>query len=160
MLNPKLPGGIKSRDKKELIDWIVRTGKYYTSALLPNDIERGEIGECFDTCALRVAHHVFVKGKAKYRYVEGVAMCFAGTDRLDKLKGIWVLHAWLTDGVHAFDTTWLTLNPQGKEVAMPAIYVGFEMKIKQVVDFMAKTKYQGILANGWRAPELAEKSFL
>lgn len=129
----------------------MRTGKQYEPALLPKGIERGEVGKCFDTCIMRAL-------TSELRYVEGVAMCYAGKDRLDKLKGTWILHAWLTDGVHAYDPTWHALDPKGEEVPMPAVYVGVEMDPEAVAKFMAKTEYAGVFANEKRNPALAEKA--
>lgn len=138
---------------EEIVERVLRVGKQYEPALLPPDIARGETGKCFDTALIAA-----LTSSGKYRYVESVAMAYAGRDMLDKLKGTWVLHAWLTDGEHAFDPTWYALNPQGVEVPFPGIYVGIEMDTMAAADFVRRTEYQGILANAWRHPKLAEKA--
>ncbi len=70
-----------------------------------------------------------------------------------------VLHAWLTDGEFAFDPTWKAFDKEtGKEVApTPVNYIGIEMDIKLVAEFMLETGYQGIFANGWRSDALARE---
>lgn len=137
---------------QELINRILLQGRQYQSALLPKGVTRGPIGKCFDITLLNAMHN------RSLRYVEGVAMTYAGTDKLAKLKGRWILHAWLTDGTHAFDPTWRALDPQGNEVAMPTAYVGIEMDTMAVAHFVLTTKYSGVLANADKNPELAREA--
>lgn len=131
---------------------IQKVGKFYEPALLPEGIERGDVGKCFDTCMMAAIRNPHL------RYVEGVAMTFAGKDMVAKIKGKWVLHAWLTDGEKAFDPTWYALDPEGKERVMPTVYVGIEMDIRDVAAFVKATEYQGVIANRHRHPELSRKA--
>lgn len=141
------------KDHEEIVEFVLRIGKRYKPALLPPEISRGETGKCFDTSLIEA-----LRSSGRYRYVEGVAMAYAGRDMLDKLKGTWVLHGWLTDGVHAFDPTWYALDPQKVEVPFPGIYIGIEMDPMRAAAFVRETEYQGVLANAWRNPKLAEKA--
>lgn len=118
-------------------------GKEYEPALLPADIPRGKEGNCFDWCALQTA-----KLFPKYQYVEGIT---TNPEHPDE----WVLHAWMTDGTHAFDPTWNAIQDySGKEVPMPSAYCGIAFNMRDVRDFMTETGYQGILANRARDIEL------
>lgn len=119
--------------------------KRYMPALLPDDISRGKLGECFDTCIMIATEN------RKYKYVEGYASP-PGTK-------VPILHAWLTDGEHAFDPTWDCFNQFGERKPIPATYIGMEMDTDLVIMFMRKTGYQGIIANHFRAPKLAQKVF-
>lgn len=126
----------------EEYDLVIKIGKSYQPALLPADIKRMELGSCFDASAIQALYN------QKYRYVEGIAKSFRDND--------WKLHAWLTDGVHAFDPTWkCLLNHTGEEIPFPGEYIGIEMDIMKVAEFMAATEYQGVIANRWRNEELA-----
>lgn len=122
-----------------------RGSKVYIPAPLPVEIERGPVGKCFDWSALQAA-----KLHPKYKYVEGIA----------EIEGQWGLHAWLSDGIQAFDPTWAVYR-DGVETreAPPAKYIGIEMDIKKVAKFMTTTKYQGVLGNYWRNPTLADACF-
>jgi hypothetical protein len=118
--------------------------KHYDPALLPGDIKRGDVGTCFDTCiiaALECGH---------YDYVEGYARVY---------NGDWHLHAWLTDGVTAYDPTWQATDPDGNDMPVPAEYFGMAMNYRLVAEFMRVTEYQSILTNHWRDPVIAEKIF-
>lgn len=121
---------------------IMRKGKQYIPALLPADIPRGKMGHCFDNCAV-----IAIEGK--YKYVEGIAGSFK--------DGVQIMHAWLTDGVHAFDRTWKAYDLDGKEIPFPGFYIGIEMDVHSVAEFMLKTKHAGVFPNAYMAPELAEK---
>lgn len=128
---------------------IQKFGKEYKPAELPPDLRPGRLGWCFDDCIIQLIDR---KLMAKYRYVEGIARAH----EIETFK----LHAWLTDGEHAFDPTWLVednltgktshLNPYGT-------YIGIEMPTMDVLRFMQDTEYQGIIANGWRSRKLAKK---
>lgn len=127
---------------------IEKYGRKYKPAVLPDDIERGVQGICFDWCALQAAKN------RKYTYVEGIAL-----DPDLARQGIkrWILHAWLTDGKRAYDPTWNAIrDADGKEVPIPTIYIGIPMTIQSVHLFMSMTGYQGLLANRWRLPELVD----
>lgn len=123
---------------------VSKQGIQYKPALLPKDIERGQPGDCFDWCMMQVLNN------RDYRYVEGVAQ-----DPTDPSN--WVYHAWLTDGVHAFDPTWQAVDNNGIEHAVPTIHVGIEFDIKEVAEFVSVTEYKAVLANKWRAPELFKR---
>lgn len=125
----------------EQIEFIKRKGKEYTPALLPSDIVRGPLGRCFDTCAQ-------IAGACKYKYVEGIALNPSNPDQM-------ILHGWVTDGIHAFDPTWKSFQGD-EEIPIPTKYTGIEMDIAKVFDFMRTTEYQGVIANAWRNPELAD----
>lgn len=123
---------------------ILRYGKTYEAAELPDDIERGPTGKCFDWCMVQV-----INSKGKYRYVEG----FASAPQDGRLT----LHAWLTDGEHAYDPTWGIENTETGHVHhMDLRYVGVEMDIKDVMIFVQRTTYQGLLGNRWRWPEYVD----
>lgn len=122
-------------------------GKSFIPTLLPADITRGEVGTCFDHCVVEC-----LKSNGKYRYVEGIARVPLSPDE-------WIVHAWLTDGVFAYDPTWRAFDKIGMDIIIPTEYTGIEMDIKKVVKFMKKTGYQSVLANHWRNPKLAAEIF-
>jgi hypothetical protein len=116
--------------------------KEYEPMLYPEKLPRMPVGTCFDSCFQLAQQY-------GYGYVEGLA-------RPAHLDG-WILHAWLTDGEHAIDPTWIAFTSKKKQVLLPVEYIGIEMDIKHVAQFVNDTGYQGVLANKWRAPELAER---
>lgn len=119
-------------------------GKKYIPAMLPPEIERGRVGDCFDWTLIQA--HL----NPKYKYVEGIAK------RLNKDE--WVLHAWLTDGVHAFDCTWgVQFNQGGQVYPLPTEYIGVEIDTKGTADFYRATEYKSVLWNGWRDEQRSEK---
>jgi len=127
-------------------DNVLRFGKRYIPAPLPPDLRRMPMGHCFDNCEL-----LALESHGKYRYVEGVARSYR--------NDVWLLHAWLTDGVHAFDPTWhFKFNDNDQELPFPGDYVGIEMDHWHVAEFMLTTEYAGVLANAWRAIDLAQKA--
>lgn len=128
----------------QLIAYVQRFGKNYRSQLLPNDIERGRVGDCFDHCTIQAMRN------RKYKYVEGIAL-EPGT------KDSWMLHAWLTDGESAFDPTWLAIKG-GEKMPVPTIYIGVEMEIDNVIEFMLSTRYKSVLSNAWRDPQAADRA--
>lgn len=135
---------------QQFLEFVFEHGKQYIPAILPKDISRGEIRLCYDNCAARVLH------SKKYKYVEGIVR----DPNIDGVAHRWILHAWITDGVHAFDPTWKCLNNKtGEEAPMPTIYIGLEMPIRAVGEFMIETEYGGVCANAWRSPSLAQKCF-
>lgn len=124
---------------------IMRYGKTYQAAECPDDIERGEPGKCFDWCMVQA-----INSQGKYRYVEGFTS--------EAHSGKMVLHAWLTDGVHAFDPTWgIEDKDTGHVFAMDLRYIGVEMDLKYVMQFVKATGYQGLLGNRWRAPAYVDE---
>lgn len=130
----------------EQIDLILSKGKQYTPALLPADIPRGKLHDCFDHCAIAAA-----KNFRKYKYVEGLA-------RHPLKPEEWILHAWLTDGTHAFDPTWQCFDQDKVEQPVPTIYIGLEIDLLALANFMKVTGYKSIFANAWRNPALAAKA--
>lgn len=129
---------IKLRLPKAIRHLLVH-GNRYVPALLPDDLERLKFGHCYDNCAATALIH---KGTSKYRYVEGIAIVPGKRP---------IPHAWLTDGVHAFDLTWFAHDGEGNERPMSVVtYIGIEMPINAVIDFMKATKYSGVFMNGWR----------
>lgn len=136
----------------DCVDWFLENGNNYTPRALPADIDRGEVGTCFDWCVVSALH-----SNGKYRYVEGVAR------RTDIPNDYWRLHAWMTpadtDG-SAFDPTWGMRNETGiVNIAPPFQYKGIVMDIKAVSKFMLKTEYAGVLANAHRAPKDARRAY-
>lgn len=130
---------------RQILRIVITHGKDYESALLPDDIEPGPLGQCYDWCFFQA-----VKNR-KYRYVEGLA--------IDPRNGEVILHAWLTDGIYAFDPTWHALDEFDKKVPIPYDYLGIEMDILHVHAFMKSTGYQGVLGNRWRNPGLAHFAY-
>lgn len=108
-------------------------GKSYKAAPVPPDIELGPLGWCYDWSMIQCATL-----EEKYRYVEGIA--------LDPQTSKWELHAWLTDGTHAFDATWAVLK-RGNRTYLKTKYIGIEMPIFDVLRFVRKTEYQGVIPN-------------
>lgn len=123
-------------------------GKRHYGAVLPKELPRGRIGDCFDHCILLAMMF------PQYRYVEGIAKVPNKKD--------WIYHAWLTDekGEVAYDPTWHAKDESEEDVGTFMIhYIGVVMDTKKVADFMLETKYKAVLKNYWRAPELADKIF-
>lgn len=128
---------------------IQKFGKEYEPAELPPDLRPGRLGWCFDDCIVQLTNRDL---QAKYRYVEGLA-------RATKSDFL-VLHAWLTDGVHAFDPTWSVhhnLTGRISHYNPSAYYCGIEMPALDVMRFMSATEYQCVIGNGWRNRRLAKK---
>lgn len=125
---------------------IQKFGKEYKPALLPSDLHRGRVGWCFDDSIIQLTDPELRK---KYRYVEGMARATPNEPL--------TLHAWLTDGIYAYDPTWwaFDIHKQPKEV--PGYYCGIEMDAFDVMHFMHETEYQGVIGNGWRNRKLAAK---
>jgi len=127
---------------KQSLQYIKKHGTNFVPAVLPKDLQRGDVGDCFDICAIQALHH------QQYQYVEGIAKV---------RNGRWIYHAWLTDGVHAFDPTWRAITDEGWDKPIPAEYLGVILPIMQVAEFMKKTEYKAVFANRFRAPELVER---
>lgn len=130
---------IKRDPTREEIRLVKQHGKQYRPAILPADIKRGPLGWCFDWSMIEC-----IRLHEKYRYVEGLAKG-PGDD--------WILHAWLTDGTHAYDATWLAYkNSTGEEMVPPVKYIGIEMPLLAVMLFVKKTEYQGVIFNRDKDP--------
>lgn len=125
----------------EHFDLIERLGQEYHAALLPSDLKRWPVGSCYDASAIQAVMN------RKYTYVEGIAQTTNG----------WVCHAWLTDGLHAFDPTWYAYKEKDTEVPYPGRYFGIPIDLADLGEFMSATGYQGIFPNSWRAPEIAKR---
>ena len=125
----------------ELVDWLFENGTSYTSALLPKEVHRGPVGQCYDVCLLNAVM------QKNLRYVEGIA--------LSRKDHEWIQHAWLTDGTYAYDPTWKALDRAGNEVAIPTAYIGVEIPTDAAARYVLATEYAGIIANAWRKPEQA-----
>lgn len=126
---------------RQIATLVVKRGKFYRSSVLPKDIPRGDVGICFDWCALQAAKN------RKYRYVEGLASNPENPED-------WLLHAWLTDGENAYDPTWSAKDDDGVEHPVPSQYLGIEMDIEKVANFMTTTGYQGVIANHYRNEQI------
>lgn len=129
---------------QELLNRIKMSGVSYKPCLLPPDVLRGEVKHCYDVSVMRA-----LESNGKYHYVEGMVILWDGRE---------VLHAWLTDdeGENAYDPTWKAFGENDEEVPVPGIYIGFELDVRVVAEFMVKTHYQGLLPNGYLAPEIFE----
>jgi hypothetical protein len=125
---------------------IQKFGKEYKPALLPPDLRRGRVGWCFDDSIIQLTDE---KLRQKYRYVEGIARSTPDEPL--------TLHAWLTDGIHAYDPTWWAFGLQNEPRVVPGFYLGIEMPALDVMRFMSATTYQGVISNGWRNKPLAKK---
>lgn len=135
---PLIPGGITP----EIRSWIDELGKEYKPANLPDDIERGPAGYCFDACTMNLLI------SNKYQYVEGMAFSGEG----------WYYHAWLTDGVHAYDPTWQIIGKGGMEHPLnPLRYIGFVIPTGFLMFFNFKTQQAGVLGNRARYPQAVDK---
>lgn len=121
--------------------YIERRGKKYIPALPPSKFRRGEVGTCFDTCLVAAMQH-------GVKYVEGFAK--------NPISKKWILHAWVTDGVHAYDLTWQAFL-EGQEIPVPTEYRGVEMDTKLVADFVVSTGFKCILRNAPKDYKLARK---
>lgn len=129
-------------DDQQIAEYILKNGKQYKPALCPAFITRGKVGDCFDICLLNALH-------SELRYVEGIA-------KHPKKEHEWILHAWLTDGVHAYDPTWRAETADKTEIPVPTFYVGIEMDTEGVARFVQATKYKSVIANAEKNRELAE----
>lgn len=116
-----------------IINFLEQHGKRYKPALCPEFIERGKVGECYEM-SLAMAYI-----NKQVRYVEGIAVA---PDTKE-----WILHAWVTDGEHAYDPTWRAFNGDKHEVPVPTVYIGIELDTDLSLEFFVSTGYKGIFAN-------------
>jgi hypothetical protein len=124
---------------KYITNLIDRHGVCYEPALLPADLTHGKLHHCFDVALLAALH-----SDGKYQYVEGLARTYH--------EDQWTVHAWLTDGTHAFDPTWRALDPQGKDILLPVLYFGVPLDIKLASKYVMKTGQAGIIPNRHAEP--------
>lgn len=125
------------------VTYIIEHGKRYEPAVLPPGFIYGAVGDCFDEC-IRTLIRFDINGIEGYKYVEGLA-------EDPKNKGRWILHAWLTDGERAYDLTWRCegmIDGVKFNFAVPTTYIGIEMDMECVADFVRTTGHKSILANG------------
>lgn len=135
--DPIIPGEITPAIEA----WVKELGQEYKSANLPADIERGPTGTCFDTCTMNILM------SNKYQYCEG--MTFNGVQ--------WFYHAWLTDGIHAYDPTWQIIGKGGFDNPNnPLRYIGFVIPTGFLMFFNFKTQYAGVLGNRARYPQAVD----
>lgn len=121
--------------EETVVNVLYDVSRQFKPAVLPSDIDRGRLGDCFDHCLIQALK------SDKYDYVEGFA-----TDP-NNPEGDMLLHAWLTDGVHAFDPTWIATDDNGIERPFPSIYMGLVIDKKIVARWVMQTKYKCFLAN-------------
>ncbi len=122
-----------SKLTSRILNFIETNGKEYKPAVCPDFINRGPVGECFEySLAASYIHKQF-------RYVEGIALT---PDTRE-----WVLHAWVTDGEHAYDPTWRAFDKENNEVPIPTIYIGVELDTDLAMEFFVYTGYKGVFAN-------------
>ena len=129
---------------KELIYYLQEHGTKYIPSRRLTDIPSGKVGDCFDHCLISVLTRSHLK------YVEGIAI-----NPLDRTE--WILHAWLSDGLYAYDPTWLAKDKEGKEIPVPTLYIGIPFETRAVAKFVSETEYKSIMANGWRCRMLADE---
>lgn len=135
-------------NKRSFLDEFVhQKGRRFYANLLPEDIQRGEVGDCFDHCLLQAVY-----SKGKYFYCEGVAY----------INGAWRHHAWLTnkEALVAFDPTWNAIDQEGRERPLDMVfYLGAVLNLDLVIKFVVKTEYKSPLANHEKNPEIADEIF-
>lgn len=127
---------------KYIINLVEYNGKEYKPALLPDDIKRGQVGACFDFSLLQA-----FASRGKYQYVEGIAI----------YKGKTHVHAWLSDGVHAFDPTWLCYDKDKIERPLPVVYLGVALDVQTATSYFLVTERSGIIPNRALLPNLFEE---
>ena len=99
------------RTLQQIVKKVLKHGKSYIPDMLPEEIDRGRVGDCFDHTLVQALRH------PKYKYVEGIAK------RVNEDE--WVLHAWLTDSVRAYDPTWgVQFEKGGVIYPLPTEYIG------------------------------------
>lgn len=140
---------IPERRKEAIERYVLAHASGFQSEACPADVRRGKVGTCFDTSMLNALY-------GKYAYVEGLAK--------DVRTGEWLLHGWVTDRsrVYAYDPTWRAViyAENGGEVLVPVptTYRGIVLDMRRVAEFVRATGYASVIANAWRAPELAREA--
>lgn len=101
-------------------EMMYKYAKPFAGSVLPEDITRGKLGDCFDCSLIQATRN------PKYKYVEGFVYSMKEKD--------WIHHAWLTDEKeeNAYDPTWYAVNGQGKEMPVPYLYLGVVMDTKKL----------------------------
>lgn len=132
---------------KEVRKYVLQHGNKYLPGYAPPCMKRGDVGDCFDSVMVNVLNN-----QSELRYVEG----YAKHPHLDT----WIHHAWCTnrEGVKAFDPTWgMKINSDQSNTVYPVWteYIGFEIPIGRLMDFIIDTEYKAILANAPRNLTLA-----
>lgn len=125
-----------------IIELTNKHGIEYVPAVLPKDLWRGKLGHCFDNAFLQAVRN------PKYRYVEGITTVY------NHGKITTAVHAWLTDGLYAYDPTWVAYGYNNREVALPALYRGIELDLDTVTRFILATGRQGVITNRDLKPQL------
>lgn len=101
---------------------------------LPEGMQRGPMGRCFDNCAIRSL-------RSGLTYCEGFAVPA-------DVPIMPIYHAWLVDQDGTiYDPTWMG----GID------YYGIKFDTAFVTAFMLETEYCGLLGNRWRLPGAVEK---
>lgn len=114
---------------------VLKYGKPFTglAGLLPKGMTRGQMGRCFDNCAIRAL-------RSGLTYCEGFAIP-------KDVPIMPIYHGWLIDeNGTIIDPTW-----QGG-----IDYYGIEFDLAFVIAFMQETEYCGILGNRFRLPGAVE----
>lgn len=136
---------IKRSLPEEVKEWLILNGTMYAPKVCPGFILRGKPGHCFDASLINA-----LLNQDKLRYVEGMAFM--------RTTGEWAPHAWVTDGLWAFDPTWRAYDNRRKtEVPVPTRYMGIELDSQKAAEFVSETEYQGIMANAFHFPHEAKK---
>jgi hypothetical protein len=119
---------------KYITNLIDRHGVCYEPALLPDDLRYGKLHHCFDVALIAALH-----SDGKYQYVEGLARTFRDEE--------WTVHAWVTDGTHAFDPTWRATDKDGNFIVLPVLYFGLPLDTELASKYVLKTGQAGIIPN-------------
>ncbi len=132
---------------------VLQHGRRYIPAAPPADLKDFPPGKCFDGAWMNA-----YLTDGRYTYVEGLAL---NPDTHDE----WIHHAWVTDGVHAYDPTWhRTVNATGEKLAVTTVYIGIPMDMMAVARFVKGTNgYVSVMGNRHRnkkLPDLALRSII
>jgi hypothetical protein len=119
-------------------EWAGKGKVYLPAGRLPDDLEYGQPGECFATCLLAA-----IASNGKYRYCEGVGIF------MDEAY----VHAWLTDGLFAYDLTW-RIELEDRPIAVSAGYKGHELDLEACRRFVMSSRRGGIVPNRELRPRL------
>lgn len=127
----------RSEVNATILKFLLKYGKEYTLAPLPTDIPKSKRGYCYERCMA-----LAIKNK-KYTYVEGI-----GIDKSPEYEGSneYLMHAWLTDGVHAYDPTWARRNGKELYYAPVSKYFGIEIPTKYIDSFLDESQPFGALS--------------
>ncbi|MGW8177823.1 MAG: hypothetical protein ACWGQW_03400 [bacterium] len=99
-------------------DALLKCGRGFSVAPLPEHIERGEVKQCFRNAYQIAIEHDLI-------YCEGLAV--------SSVLPFPVLHAWVFDGRHfIYETTWPELGQEYWGVALSTTYVEKELLRREV----------------------------